>query len=108
LSVSEAAAVAQPHAVKGQCLYCFVTPKQGVEFNAKLVKELVTKVRDKIGPFAAPDVIHHAPALPKTRSGKIMRRILRQIAKGGDDYGDISTLADDTVIQLLLDNKPTA
>jgi len=64
-------------------------------------------VREKIGPFATPEVIQLAPALPKTRSGKIMRRILRKIASGESDFGDTSTLADTTVIELLLQHKPT-
>ena len=63
-------------------------------------------VREKIGAFATPEIIQLAPALPKTRSGKIMRRVLRKIAAGASDFGDISTLADETVIQLLLDHKP--
>merc|ERR1712096_254845 len=78
--VAEAAVVGCPHAVKGQGLYAYVTLKEGVEESDKLAGELKVKVREVIGPFAAPDVIHWAPGLPKTRSGKIMRRVLRKLA----------------------------
>ncbi|EFN83276.1 acetyl-coenzyme A synthetase [Harpegnathos saltator] len=102
-SVAEAAVVSKSHLVKGQCLYCFVTPTAGRTFDEKLQIELKKKVRERIGPFAQPDVIQHAPALPKTRSGKIMRRMLRKIAAGDRNIGDTSTLADESVIQLLFD-----
>jgi acetyl-CoA synthetase len=107
-SVSESAAVAISHDVKGEALYCFVTLNEGSEFNGSLVSELKIQVRQKIGAFAAPDVIQLAPALPKTRSGKIMRRILRKIAAGESDFGDTSTLADESVIGILLQHRPKA
>lgn len=107
LRVSEAAVVAKPHPLKGQCLYCFVTLTEGASFNDDLVSSLKLRVRHRIGAFAAPDVIQHAPALPKTRSGKIMRRILRRIALGETDLGDTSTLADPSVVEELLKNRPT-
>lgn len=105
-SVTEAAVVSKSHPVKGQCLYCFITPTAGMTFDEKLQVELKKKVRERIGPFAQPDVIQHAPALPKTRSGKIMRRMLRKIAAGDRNIGDTSTLADETVIQLLFELRP--
>ncbi|KAL0280013.1 UNVERIFIED_CONTAM: hypothetical protein PYX00_001441 [Menopon gallinae] len=104
--VAEAAVVSQPHAVKGECLYCFVTPRSGVEFSKQLVDELKSKVREKIGPFATPEVIQHAPGLPKTRSGKIMRRILRKIAVNDRDIGDVSTLVDVGIVEQLFKNRP--
>ncbi|XP_076758888.1 acetyl coenzyme A synthase [Xylocopa sonorina] len=105
-SVAEAAVVSKPHPIKGQCLYCFVTPNEGAAFDKKLQDELKKRVRERIGPFAQPDVIQHAPGLPKTRSGKIMRRILRKIAAGDTNVGDISTLADESVIDLLFQLRP--
>ncbi|XP_058808196.1 acetyl-coenzyme A synthetase [Phymastichus coffea] len=105
-SVAEAAVVSKPHPVKGQCLYCFVTPNEGKIFDKKLQDELKKKVREKIGPFAQPDVIQHAPGLPKTRSGKIMRRVLRKIAIGDRNVGDVSTLADEGVVDLLFSLRP--
>lgn len=105
-SVAEAAVVSRPHPVKGECLYCFITPNAGAAFDDKLIQELKTKVRGKIGPFAMPDVIQHAPALPKTRSGKIMRRILRKIAVNDRNVGDTSTLADESVVQQLFRTRP--
>ncbi|KAL1456644.1 hypothetical protein WDU94_001358 [Cyamophila willieti] len=104
--VSEAAVVSRPHPVKGECLYCFITPSQGGRFDAELVKELKTQVREKIGPFAMPDVIQHAPRLPKTRSGKIMRRVLRKVAVNDRDVGDKSTLAEEDVVDELFNNRP--
>lgn len=104
--ITEAAVVAKPHAVKGECLYCFITTSEHGEFNSKLVNELKQLIRERIGPFAQPDIIQHAPALPKTRSGKIMRRILKKIAVNDRDLGDISTLADETVIEELFANRP--
>ncbi|XP_014261784.1 acetyl-coenzyme A synthetase [Cimex lectularius] len=104
--VAEAAVVSRPHPIKGQCLYCFITPNVGAKFDNVLASQLKTKVREKIGPFAMPDVIHHAPALPKTRSGKIMRRILRKIAINDRDVGDTSTLADESVIKQLFSTRP--
>lgn len=105
-SVAEAAVVARPHPVKGECLYCFVTLNQGIKFTDKLSSELKTLVREKIGPFAQPDVIQYAPGLPKTRSGKIMRRILRKIAVNDRNVGDVSTLADEKVVEALFNNRP--
>uniref|UniRef100_UPI00358F1A3D acetyl-coenzyme A synthetase, cytoplasmic n=1 Tax=Myxine glutinosa TaxID=7769 RepID=UPI00358F1A3D len=96
-AVVEAATVSCPHSLKGQTLYCFVTLHVGHTFSRVLVTELREKVREKIGPIATPDYIQNAPALPKTRSGKIMRRILRKIASGDPDFGDITTLADPCV-----------
>ncbi|KAK9499438.1 hypothetical protein O3M35_002470 [Rhynocoris fuscipes] len=104
--VAEAAVVSRPHPVKGQCLYCFITPNQGSIFDDKLTAQLKNRVREKIGPFAMPDVIHHAPSLPKTRSGKIMRRILRKIAVNDHDIGDTSTLADESVVAMLFKTRP--
>ncbi len=104
--VAEAAVVGYPHAIKGQGIYCYVTLMNGVEPSDDLVKELRTWVRTEIGPIASPDVIQWAPGLPKTRSGKIMRRILRKIAE--NDYGalgDTSTLADPSVVDDLIENR---
>jgi acetyl-CoA synthetase len=109
--VAEAAVVGCPHDVKGTAIYAFVTPKAGVEPNDALKKELVTDVRSQIGAFATPEFVQWAPALPKTRSGKIMRRILRKIAEAGKGdvdlaaLGDISTLADPSVVQHLVDQR---
>ncbi|XP_076248338.1 acetyl coenzyme A synthase [Calliopsis andreniformis] len=104
--VAEAAVVSKSHPVKGQCLYCFITPNEGTQFDKKLQDELKKKVRERIGPFAQPDVIQHAPGLPKTRSGKIMRRVLRKIAAGDRNVGDISTLADESIVDLLFQLRP--
>ncbi|KAL1438775.1 hypothetical protein MTO96_047704 [Rhipicephalus appendiculatus] len=106
LAVAESAVVATPHPVKGECLYCFVVLKDGCDFNDKLVGELKEKVRAKIGPFATPEYIHHAQALPKTRSGKIMRRVLRQVARNNRNFGDLSTLADENVVEALFKTRP--
>jgi len=101
--VAEAAVVGMPHEIKGQGLYAFVTLKAGVEESDALRKELVNHVRKEIGPIATPDKIQFTDALPKTRSGKIMRRILTKIAAGNDkDLGDTSTLADPSVVEALL------
>ncbi|XP_034232756.1 acetyl-coenzyme A synthetase [Thrips palmi] len=105
-SVSEAAVVSRPHPVKGECLYCFVTPNEGAVFDKKLTDELKKQVRERIGPFAMPEVIQNAPGLPKTRSGKIMRRVLRKVALNDRDVGDISTLADEGVVDQLFANRP--
>ncbi len=104
--VSEAAVVGYPHDIKGQGIYCFITLMAEAEATDALKTELVQWVRRDIGPFAAPDRLQWAPGLPKTRSGKIMRRILRKIAE--DDFGnlgDTSTLADPDVVQDLIDNR---
>ena len=104
--VAEAAVVPMPHDIKGQALYAFVTLIGGVEETDELKKELIVHVRKEIGPIAAPDKIQYAPALPKTRSGKIMRRILRKIAEDAtDSLGDISTLADPSVVEALVKNR---
>ncbi|HUT54923.1 MAG TPA: acetate--CoA ligase [bacterium] len=101
--VAEAAVVGMPHDVKGQGIYAFVTVKAGVEKSDALKKELVAHVRKEIGPIATPDKIQWADALPKTRSGKIMRRILKKIAAGDvKDLGDTTTLADPTVVESLV------
>jgi acetyl-CoA synthetase len=105
-SVAEAAVVGYPHDIKGQGIYAYVTLMNGVEPTDALRKELVKWVRTEIGPIASPDLIQWAPGLPKTRSGKIMRRILRKIAE--NDYaalGDISTLADPSVVEDLIKNR---
>jgi acetyl-CoA synthetase len=105
-SVAEAAVVGFPHDIKGQGIYAYVTLKQGVEATTSLRTELIQHVRKGIGPLAQPDVIHWAPGLPKTRSGKIMRRILRKIAADEfDALGDTSTLADPTVVDNLVKEK---
>ena len=104
--VAEAAVVGFPHDIKGQGIYAYVTLKQGIEPTHELEKELKNDVRKAIGPIATPDVIQWAPGLPKTRSGKIMRRILRKIAAGeADSLGDISTLADPAVVEDLVKNR---
>jgi acetyl-CoA synthetase len=101
-SVSEAAVVGFPHEIKGQGIYAYVSLMDGVEYNQDLGVELKKFVRKEIGPIASPDVIQWAPALPKTRSGKIMRRILRKIAADeADQLGDVSTLADPSVVDEL-------
>ncbi len=104
--VAEAAVVGYPHDIKGQGIYCYVTLMAGEEPSDDLYKELRTWVRQEIGPIASPDLIQWAPGLPKTRSGKIMRRILRKIAE--NDYGslgDTSTLADPSVVDDLIQNR---
>jgi len=104
--VAEAAVVGFPHDIKGQGIYAYVTTNTEVEPDDALRKELVQWVRTEIGPIATPDAIHFAPALPKTRSGKIMRRILRKIAEGDvSNLGDTSTLADPSVVDTLLTTK---
>jgi acetyl-CoA synthetase len=105
-SVAEAAVCPVPHEIKGQGLYAYVTLKQGIEESDELKKELILHVRKEIGPIAAPEAIQFAPSLPKTRSGKIMRRILRKIAeKSADNLGDISTLADPSVVESLIKGR---
>jgi len=104
--VAEAAVVGMPHALKGQGIYAYVTLNTGVEPTPELEKELRTHVRQQIGPIATPDVVQFANGLPKTRSGKIMRRILVKIASGdGENLGDTSTLADPSVIETLIKGK---
>jgi acetyl-CoA synthetase len=107
--VAEAAVVGFPHPIKGQGIYCYVTLVADAEPSEELRGELVKHVRKEIGPIATPDVIQFAPALPKTRSGKIMRRILRKIAENRvEDLGDTSTLADPAVVNDLMENRQTA
>ena len=104
--VAEAAVVGYPHDLKGQGIYAYVTLSAGEEPTDELRKELVQWVRKEIGPIASPDLIQWAPGLPKTRSGKIMRRILRKIAEDSfDNLGDTSTLADPGVVDELIDNR---
>lgn len=109
--VAEAAVVPQPHSIKGAVPYCFVTLKNGLILTPSLIDELKLAVRRRIGPVAIPAVFQEAPALPKTRSGKIMRRILRQIAQHGrhaslKQMGDLSTLADEGVVERLMQGAP--
>jgi len=105
-AVSEAAVVGYPHPIKGQGIYCYVTLMAGLEGDEALRSELVKWVRSEIGPIASPDRIQFAPSLPKTRSGKIMRRILRKIAENDfGSLGDISTLAEPAVVDDLIENR---
>jgi acetyl-CoA synthetase len=105
-TVAEAAVVGMPHPVKGEGIYAFVTLKAGVPKSEDLKKELVAHVRKQIGPIASPDKIQFADALPKTRSGKIMRRILTKISAGDVDHlGDTSTLADPSVVDTLVKER---
>ena len=104
--VAEAAVVGYPHEIKGQGIYAFVTLMTGVEANEEIRSGILDKVTKEIGPHAKPDKIQFTPALPKTRSGKIMRRILRNISENNtDQLGDISTLADPTVVDSLVDGR---
>jgi len=106
-AVAEAAVVGYPHDIKGQGIYAYVTLKAGIESSDQLLAELKQTVRQQIGAIASPDVIQWAPGLPKTRSGKIMRRILRKIAADeADQLGDTSTLADPSVVKQLVDHRP--
>jgi acetyl-CoA synthetase len=105
-AVSEAAVVGYPHDLKGQGIYAYVTLMRGIEPSEALRKELIAHVRTEIGPIATPDVVQFAPGLPKTRSGKIMRRILRKIAAEEiDSLGDTSTLADPAVVDDLIAHR---
>ncbi|MBN1931538.1 MAG: acetate--CoA ligase [Desulfobacterales bacterium] len=105
--VAEAAVVGYPHDIKGQGIYAYITLQTGEEPGAELEKELKQWIRHEIGPIAIPDIIHWAPRLPKTRSGKIMRRILRKIASNEfDALGDLSTLAEPDVVNALIQTKP--
>ncbi len=106
--VAEAAVVGCPHDVKGQGIYAFVTPVAGVDASDQLKAELIGLVRREIGAIATPDYIQFAAALPKTRSGKIMRRILRKVASNQfDELGDISTLADPGVVEDIIHDRLT-
>jgi acetyl-CoA synthetase len=105
-NIAEAAVVGFPHDIKGQGIYCYVTPMSGIEPDETLRKELVALCVKEIGPIAKPDLIQWAPGLPKTRSGKIMRRILRKVAANElDSLGDISTLADPAVVDELIEHR---
>ncbi len=105
-NVSEAAVVGYPHDIKGNGLYCYVSLKVGVDVSDELILDLKKTIREKIGPIATPDFIHITSGLPKTRSGKIMRRILRKIASNDfDNLGDTSTLADPSVVDNLVENR---
>ncbi|HEX8217547.1 MAG TPA: acetyl-coenzyme A synthetase, partial [Allosphingosinicella sp.] len=104
--VAEAAVVGYPHDIKGQGIYCYVTLNAGEEGSDALEKELRGHVRTEIGPIASPDLVHFTPALPKTRSGKIMRRILRKIAENDfANLGDTSTLADPSLVDSLVEGR---
>ena len=104
--VAEAAVVGYPHDIKGNGLYCYVTLNSGEKPSGDLERELKLWVRKQIGPIATPDLIQFAPGLPKTRSGKIMRRILRKIAANEhDQLGDTTTLADPSVVESLVENR---
>ncbi len=104
-AVVEAAVVGAPHDIKGQTIYAYVSLKADIEGTDELLKELRTHVRSEIGPIASPEFIQFSDGLPKTRSGKIMRRILRKIAANQDDFGDTSTLADPSVVDILVQGK---
>ena len=105
-SVAEAAVVGFPHEIKGQGIYAYVTVMANTDPTDTLRDELVALVRKEIGPIATPDVIQWTPGLPKTRSGKIMRRILRKIAANEfEDLGDTTTLADPSVVEALIENR---
>ncbi len=107
--VAETAVVGYPHDIKGQGIYCYVTLKAGETWSEEIKKELVAHVRKQIGPIASPDIIQYAPGLPKTRSGKIMRRILRKIAENDfSNLGDTSTLADPSVVDDLVENRKSS
>ena len=107
--VAEAAVVGFPHDIKGQGIYAYVTLNANEVESPEVRKDLIQWVRREIGPIATPDVIHFAPGLPKTRSGKIMRRILRKIAEGDvSNLGDISTLADPSVVESLVGSRAMA
>ena len=106
LDVSEAAVVGYPHDIKGSGLYCYVSLKVSSSPSIELAEKLKEVVREKIGPIATPDLIHFTAGLPKTRSGKIMRRILRKIAANEhDQLGDVSTLADPSVVKELVEKR---
>ena len=104
--VAEAAVVGFPHAIKGEAIYAYVTTVAGTVENEELRTELFNMVRTEISPIAKPDVIQFSPGLPKTRSGKIMRRILRKVASNDiDDLGDTSTLAEPAVVDDIIENR---
>jgi acetyl-CoA synthetase len=104
--VAEAAVVGYPHDIKGNAVYAYVTLMAGIENSEALKKELIQFVADEIGAFAKPEIIQFAPGLPKTRSGKIMRRILRKIAANEIEHlGDTTTLADPSVVDHLIEHR---
>lgn len=103
--VAEAAVVGMPHDIKGETIYAYVTLKSGIEPSDDMIKELKIWVRKEIGPIATPEFIQFADGLPKTRSGKIMRRVLRKIVEGSDEFGDTSTLADPSVVTDLVEGN---
>jgi acetyl-CoA synthetase len=104
--VAEAAVVGYPHDIKGTGIYAYVTLNAGIAGDDALKKDLVQLVRKEIGPIASPDIIQFSPGLPKTRSGKIMRRILRKVAANEvDNLGDISTLAEPAVVEDIIENR---
>ncbi|MFN8929420.1 MAG: AMP-binding enzyme, partial [Alphaproteobacteria bacterium] len=104
--VTEAAVVGYPHGIKGEGIYAYVTLKEGVDSTLTKIEDLKKWVRGTVGPIAVPDFIHVTPGLPKTRSGKIMRRILRKIAENQfDNLGDTSTLLDPEIVQYLIDTR---
>jgi len=104
--VAEAAVVGYPHDIKGQGIYCYVTLNAGIKSDDDLTATLRAHVRQEIGPIATPDHLHFTPALPKTRSGKIMRRILRKIAENDfGSLGDTSTLADPSLVDGLIEGR---
>lgn len=104
--VAETAVVSTAHPIKGECLYCFIVLKEGKQFNETTAKQLKEKVRYWIGPFATPEYLHITSGLPKTRSGKILRRVLRKIAANDHELGDLTSLADDTLIEKLFQSRP--
>ena len=104
--VAEAAVVGYPHDIKGQGIFAYVTLNTGVEKSDQLKKDLIALVRKEIGPIASPDLIQWADGLPKTRSGKIMRRVLRKIAASEfTELGDVSTMADSSVVDDLINGR---
>jgi acetyl-CoA synthetase len=104
--VAEAAVVGMPHPLKGQAIYAYVTLNRNVEQTQELLEDLRRHVRDEIGSHATPDAIQYASGLPKTRSGKIMRRVLKRIAVDDfDNFGDVSTLADPSILADLIEGK---
>ncbi len=105
-AVAEAAVVGMPHEIKGQGIYAYIILKEGFTASEELRKELIQHVRKEIGPIATPDILHFVPNLPKTRSGKIMRRILRKVAENEfENIGDTTTLADPSVVQIIIEGK---
>ncbi|KAH9424896.1 Acetyl-coenzyme A synthetase, cytoplasmic [Dermatophagoides pteronyssinus] len=104
-AIAEAAAVSSPHPIKGECIYCFVVLHNDYEFTPELEKDIKDRAREKIGALAAPEVIHPISALPKTRSGKIMRRILSKVIRNDTDLGDISTMADESILEELFTTR---